>query len=227
MAVGVLTSDLSVDSDSPSSERAVRLTEYIRSPGVFVFRMGEADFFRDETLLIDGGMSSGISVVPSWRARERVVARDEGVGGGGMAGGPREAERVLPRPMGSGFSGSSFDLCFFGGMVGVEVSCWSGSMEWATRWAEHFAVDLVKTAVRNCQVAKWGKKEIRYPEENGRNKIYSICAFRCQSSRRVSHHLELSLARLSKCFEVMLENFFVYLQSLYATDRLFQPPSFK
>lgn len=75
-----------------------------------------------------------------------MVARDEGVGGGGMAGRPSEAERVL-RPMGSGFSGSSSDLCFFGGMVGVEVSSWCGSMEWATRWAEYFAVDLVKTAV--------------------------------------------------------------------------------
>lgn len=148
MAVGVLTltSDLSVDSDGPSSERAVGLSGYIRGPGVFVVRMGEADFFRDGTLLIDDGMSSGISVVPSRRARERVVARDEGAGGGGMAGGPREAERVLLRPMGSGFSGSS-DLCLFGGMVGVEVSCWCGSMEWATRWAEHFTVDLVKTAV--------------------------------------------------------------------------------
>lgn len=136
-----------MDSDGPSSERAVGLSEYIRSPGVFVFRMGEADFFRDGTLLIGAGRSSGISVVPSWRARERVVARDEGVGGGGMAGGPSEAERVLLRPMGSGLSGSSSDLCFFGGMVGVVVSCWCGSMEWATRWAEHFTVDLVKTAV--------------------------------------------------------------------------------
>ncbi len=135
-----------MDSDSASSERPVGLTGYIRSPGVCVLRMGEADFFRDGTLLIDDGRPSGISVVPSWRARERVVARDEGVGGGGMAGGPSEAERVL-RPMGSGFSGSSSDLCFFGGMVGVEVSSWCGSMEWATRWAEHFAVDLVKTAV--------------------------------------------------------------------------------
>lgn len=147
MAVGVSTSDMSVDSDGPSSERAVALSGYIRSLDIFVFRMGEADFFRDGTLLIDAGRSSGISVVPPWRARERVVARDEGVGGGGMAGGPSEAERVLLRPMGSGFSGSSSDLCFFGGMVGVEVSCWCGSMEWATRWAEHFTVDLVKTAV--------------------------------------------------------------------------------
>lgn len=135
MAVGVLTSDLSVHSDGPSSERAVGLSGYIRGPGVFVVRMGEADFFRDRTLLNDAGRSSDISVVPSWRARERVVARDEGVGSGGMAGGPRVAERVLLRPMGSGFSGSCSELCLFGGMVGVEVSCWCGSMEWATRWA--------------------------------------------------------------------------------------------
>lgn len=59
-----------------------------------------------------------------------MVALDEGVGGGGMVGGPREAERVLLRPMGSGFSGTSSDFCLFGGMVGVEVSWWSGSMEW-------------------------------------------------------------------------------------------------
>lgn len=76
-----------------------------------------------------------------------MVTLDEGVGGGGMVGGPREAERVLLRPMGSGVSGTSSDFCLFGGMVGVEVSWWSGSMERATRLAEHFTVDLVKTVL--------------------------------------------------------------------------------
>lgn len=66
-----------------------------------------------------------------------MVARDEGVEGWGTAGGPGEAERVL-RPMGSEFSGSSCDLSFFEGMVGVEVVCWYGSMKWPLKWVEHF-----------------------------------------------------------------------------------------
>lgn len=74
-----------------------------------------------------------------------------------------------------------------------------------------------------------GKEGNRVPRRNGRNKIYSICAFLGFQlsivSEGVPHHVGFSLARLSKCFEVMLENFFVYLQTLYATDRLFQPPS--
>ena len=135
MAVGVVTSDSSVASKGPSSERIVKLSGYDRSLDVFVFRRGETDFFRDGTLLVDMGRLSKFSLVPSWRARERVVARDEeGVGGGGgTAGGPRTAERVLLRPMGSEFSGSSSDLSFFGGMAVVEVVCWCGSMEWALR----------------------------------------------------------------------------------------------
>lgn len=133
MAVGVLTSDSLVASKGPSSERIVKLSGYVRSLDGFVFRRGEADFFRDGTLLVDIGRLSKFSLVPSWRARERVVARDEGGGGGGGAGGPRTAERVLLRPMGSEFSGSSSDLSFFGGMAGVEVVSWCGSMEWALR----------------------------------------------------------------------------------------------
>lgn len=60
---------------------------------------------------------------------------------------------------------------------------------------------------------KWAKQDIFY-----------LCVSGI-SSYKSSGTSELPLARLSKCFEVMLENFFVYLQSLYATDRLFQPPS--
>lgn len=108
--------------------------------------MGEADFFRDGPLLADVGRSSDISVVPSWRARERVVtAREWGVWA--TAVGSSEAERVLLRPVGSEFSPSSL-LSFFairGGMIGVEVVCWYESMEWALRRAKHLTVDLVKT----------------------------------------------------------------------------------
>lgn len=147
MAVGILTSDSSVASEGPSSERIVGLSGYICSRDVFLFNTGDVDFFRDGTLLADTGRPSNISVVPSWWARERVVARDEGVGGGGTAGGPREAERVFLRPRSSEFSISSSDLSFFGGMVGVEVVCWCGCMEWALKWAEHLTIDLVKTAL--------------------------------------------------------------------------------
>lgn len=59
---------------------------------------------------------------------------------------------------------------------------------------------------------KWAKQDIFYLRLSGLSVI-----------NRLEPHLILSLARLSKFLEVMLENFFVYLQSLYATDRLFQP----
>lgn len=225
MAVGVFTSNLSVDADVPSSERAVGLSGCIRIPGVFVFRIGEADLFRDETLVIDAGRSSSISVVPSWRARERVVALDEGVGGGGMFGGPREAERVLLRSMGSGFSGLSSDFCLFGGMVGVEVSWRSGSIEWATRWAEHFTVDLVKTLLEllDREMGEEGNKVTR--RKWAQQDIFYLRVSEFPVINRLGHHFILSSARLSKFSEVMLVYFFVYLQSLYATDRLFQPLS--
>lgn len=152
-----------------------------------------------------------------------MVALDEGVGGEGMVGGPREAERVLLRSMCSGFSGLSSDFCLFGGIVGVEVSWRSGSIEWATRWAEHFTVGLVKTSLKlsNREMVEEGNKVTR--RKWAQQDIFYLRVLEFPVINRLGHHLTLSSARLSKFFEVMLENFIVYLQSLYATDRLFQP----
>lgn len=145
-----------VASKASSSGGVLGLAGYLSSSDVFVLRVGEADFFRFGVLLADAGRPSDVTVVPSWRARKRVVtAREFGVWA--TADGSSEAECVLLWLVDSELSFSSSFLSFFalrGGMIGVEVVYWYESMEWAFRWTKHLIVDLVKTTILVCEIAK-------------------------------------------------------------------------